>query len=91
MIEIKRPKYTIETISLIKADVKNPNKLPKAALKAIFVLALFKLSPTKAPTKGPKIIPPGIGDSIPKMSPTVVPIIPAFVPPNRFVPIAGMM
>ena len=88
---MKRPRYTIETTSFIKADVTNPSRLPKAAFKAVFVLALFNLSPTKAPTKGPKMIPPGIGDSSPKMSPIVVPIIPAFVPPNCFVPIAGMI
>ena len=55
MIEIKRPKYTIETINFIKAEVKNPNRLPKAAFKAVFVLALFTSSPTNAPINGPKI------------------------------------
>ena len=79
------------TTNLINAEVKNPNKLPKAAFRAVLESALFINSPTNAPTKGPIIIPPGIGASKPMMSPMVVPIIPALVPQNFLVPRAGIM
>ena len=88
---MKMPKYTIAITNLIKVEVKNPIKLPKAALRAVLKSALFSNSPTKAPTKGPIIMPPGIGDSKPIISPTLVPIIPALVPPNFLVPMAGIM
>ena len=82
--------YTNDTASFISEDVRNPIKLPKAALSAFFVFALFNNSPINAPINSPKIIPPGIGDNKPKIRPIVVPIIPAFVPPKCFAPIAGM-
>ena len=84
------PKYITVTTNLIKAEVRNPSKLPKAALSAVLESTLLMTSPKNAPTKGPIIMPPGIGAIKPIMSPTVVPIIPAFVPPNFLVPIAGM-
>ena len=80
------------TINFKKVPVKNPKKDPKAALVAVFLSALFSSSPTKAPTKGHIIIPngPSIGNIKATNNPTVVPITPAFVPPNFFVPMAGI-
>jgi hypothetical protein len=81
----------IATTNLMNAEVKNPSKLPNAALRAVLESALFINSPAKAPTKAPIIKPPGIGVRSPMMSPTEVPIIPALVPPNFLVPRAGII
>ncbi len=90
IILIKIAKNINDTTSFIIDDVKNPIKLPKAAFSAVFAFVLFKSSPIKAPINNPNIIPAGIGDNNPKIRPIVVPIIPALVPPNFLVPIAGI-
>ena len=87
---MKIPKYISETISFKNDDAKKPRNDPKAAFNAFSPLELFIISPTKAPKKGPISIPNGIGDIIPIISPTDVPITPYLDPPNFFVPIAGM-
>lgn len=81
------------TMNFKKVPVKKPKNDPKAALVAVFLSALFNNSPTKAPVNGQTIIPKGprIGKNIATRSPMVVPIIPAFVPPNFLVPIAGII
>lgn len=80
----------IATINFINVPVKNPKKDPNAAFEAVSKSALLINSPTRAPKKGPIIIPPGIGAKIPMNKPIDVPIIPALVPPKRLVPIAGI-
>ena len=59
-------------MNLIKAEVKNPNKEPKAALMAILESLLLSNSPTKAPKKGPIKIPPGMGEISPMINPAAV-------------------
>ena len=76
---------------MISVEVKKPIKDPKAAFVAVLVSDSFKSSPIRAPTKGPIMIPPGIGAIRPIISPIKVPIIPYLVPPNRLVPSAGMI
>jgi len=78
------------TTNLIKVEVKNPRKEPKAARRAVLESVLLINSPTNAPKKGPIMIPPGIGENNPTKSPRVVPIIPALDPPNFLVPMAGI-
>ena len=82
---------TTATINFKKVPVTKPKKEPKAAFKAVLESALLDNSPKYAPTKGPIIIPNGIGAISPIIKPSVVPIIPDLLPPNLLVPIAGMM
>lgn len=78
-------------MNLIKVEAIKPRNDPNAALRALLNSALFKSSPINAPKNGPIIMPPGIGAIKPTIKPIDVPIIPAFVPPKRLVPMAGMM
>lgn len=81
----------IATINLIKVEAKNPKKEPNAAFTALLNSLLLINSPIKAPKKGPMIIPAGIGDKSPTIKPSEVPMMPALLPPNRFVPTAGII
>lgn len=87
------PAKTMETTNFKKVPVMNPRKDPKAAFNAVLLSALLITSPTKAPINGQIIMPnnPKIGKIKEIMSPTVVPIIPALLPPKRFVPAIGIM
>ena len=80
------------TMNFKNVPVKKPRKEPKAAFVAVFLSALFNNSPTKAPTKGQIIIPKGprTGKNKATNKPMVVPVTPAFVPPNFLVPMAGI-
>jgi len=78
------------TTNFINVEAKNPKNEPKAALTALLKVLLLISSPISAPKKGPIMIPPGIGAISPTINPIEVPIIPARLPPNRFVPIAGI-
>lgn len=80
----------IATKNLIKVEVKNPKNDPNAARIAVFVSDLLSNSPISAPTKGPIIIPPGMGENNPIKRPIIVPIMPDLEPPNFFVPMAGI-
>lgn len=89
----KIPAKTMATTNFKKVPVMKPKKEPKAAFSAVLLSALLMISPTKAPIKGQIIMPnkPKIGKIKEIISPTVVPIIPVLLPPNRLVPAMGMM
>tara|TARA_Y100000768_G_scaffold385227_1_gene370936 strand:+ start:857 stop:1288 length:432 start_codon:yes stop_codon:yes gene_type:complete len=71
--------------------VKNPIKVPIAALKAPFLLLKLTInSPIKAPKKGPKRIPNGPKKKIPIINPIVLPITLPFPPPNFLAAKTGM-
>ena len=79
------------TINFNVVDAKNPKNEPNAAFNALVKSILWVSSPIKAPKKAPMINPKGIGLIKPIIKPSVVPIAPALLPPNFFVPMAGMM
>lgn len=79
------------TINFINVEAKKPKNEPIAAFMAFLKSFLFNSSPIKAPQNGPIIMPPGMGAMSPTIKPIDVPIIPALLPPNRFVPITGIM
>ncbi len=86
-----KPKKINEITNFIKVEVKKPKKAPKAALNACLLLVLLKtISPISAPTKAPIRTPKGIGEIKPIISPIMVHIAPARLPPNFFAPIAGI-
>ena len=63
-----------------------------AALNALLEFWLsWMSSPINAPTNGPIIIPKGPRKISPTNKPAVVPIIPYLLPPNFFVPKAGII
>ena len=78
------------TTNFINVEAKNPKNEPNAAFTALLNVLLLMSSPIRAPKKGPIIIPPGMGERSPTTNPIEVPIIPALLPPNRLVPIAGI-
>ena len=90
-MEIKSARKTVATQNFKKTEVIKPRKDPKAARSAFLVLLSLMSSPIKAPRKAPTIMPPGIGAINPTINPMVVPMTPAFVPPKRLVPSAGIM
>ena len=76
---------TTQVINFSKVPNKNPTNDPHAAFKAWLELLLEMTSPTKAPTKGPIIIPKGPIQK-PAINHRVHPQIPYLVPPNLRVP-----
>ena len=80
----------METINFKSVEAINPINEPIAAFIALYKSFLWVNSPTSAPKKGPIMIPNGIGDKSPTTRPIIVPIMPALLPPNLLVPIAGM-
>ena len=85
------PRKIIAIINFKNVEAIKPKKDPNAALVARLTSLSLVSSPAKAPKNGPMTIPPGTGDKIPTIRPIVVPIIPAFVPPNFLVPKAGII
>ncbi len=76
--------------NLITLPAITPINEPKAGFNDSLKDLLLVISPSKAPKKGPIMIP--IGPSITKaiIRPTVVPICPDLVPPNFFTPNIGI-
>ena len=69
----------------------NPIKVPIEAFTALPNFNYPVISPDRAPTKGPIILPSGPRINSPKSKPIVAPIIPFLVPPNFFKPIIGII
>jgi len=89
---MKSTKNDRHTTNFIKELARNPSTEPVAAFTAVLESDLLKpISPMSAPRKGPIKIPKGIGERIPIISPIVVPMAPALLPPKRLVPAAGMI
>lgn len=80
-----------QSISFINVPPKKPRNEPMADLRAAQVVCPYINSPINAPKNGPSKIPQGPNQEVntPTTNPTVLPQLPYFVPPKRWVPIAG--